>query len=118
MKCSLCSSNEEESEFHLLRCDTIITEQDVKHDINEVEYLDIFSDLKTQIRAVKLWKRIFRIRKWKMENRKLSNDGHQVHHLSASYSGNSTVTVDASPLDGDSSTTLQSQLLYVYDFGT
>ena len=118
MKCSLCSSNEEESEVHLLRCDNIITEQDVKHDINEVEYLDIFSDLKKQIRAVKLWKRIFRIRKWKMENRKLSNDGHQVHHLSASYAGNSTVTVDASPLDGDSSTTLQSQLLYVYDFGT
>ena len=70
MKCSLCSSNEEESELHLLRCDNIIT-----------EYSDIFSDLKKQIRAVKLWKRIFRIRKWKMENRKLSNDGHQAHHL-------------------------------------
>ena len=118
MKCSLCSSNEDKSGFHLLQCDNIITELDVKHDINEVEYLDIFSDLKKQIRAVKLWKRIFRIRKWKMENRKLSNDGHQVHHLSASYAGNSTVTVDASPLDGDSSTTVQSQLLNVYDFGT
>ena len=37
-----------------------------------------------------------------MENRTLSTDGHQVHHLSASYAGIITVTVDASPLDGDS----------------
>ena len=96
MKCSLFSSNEEESELHLLRCDNIIT-----------EYSDIFSDLKKQIRAVKLWKRIFRIRKWKMENRKLSNDGHQAHHLSASYADNSTVAVDASPQDEDSSITVQ-----------
>ena len=73
----LCSSNEEESEVHLLRCNDNSTEQDVMNDIHEVEYLDIFSDVKKQIRAVKLWKRIFRIRKWKLENRKLSNDGHQ-----------------------------------------
>ena len=52
-----------------------------------------------------------------MENRKLSNDGHQAHLLSASYAGNSTVTADASTRDGDGSTDIQNSLLNVYDFG-
>ena len=43
-----------------------------------------------------------------MENRKLSTDGHQAHQYSASYAGNNTVTVDASPLNGDKG----------YDFGS
>ena len=118
MSCTLCSSNTEESEVHLLQCGAIVSEPEVKNLISDVEYSDIFSDVQKQIRAAKLWTRIFRIRKWKLENRKLSTDGHQVHQLSASYTGNSTVTVDTSPLDGDSSTTVQNSLLNVYDFGS
>ena len=39
---------------------------------------------------------------WKTENRKMLTDGHQAHNLSASYAGNNTGGVDASPFDGDS----------------
>ena len=117
MNCSICSSNTEESELHLLKCEAIVSEPEVKDQISEITYSDIFSDVERQIKAVKLWTKIFRIRKWKIENRKLSSDGHQVHHLSASYAGNSTVTVDASTRDGDGSTDIQNSLLNVYDFG-
>ena len=117
MNCSICSSNTEESELHLLKCEAIVSEPEVKDQISEITYSDIFSDVERQIKAVKLWTKIFRIRKWKIENKKLSSDGHQVHHLSALYAGNSTVTVDASTRDGDGSTDIQNSLLNVYDFG-
>ena len=84
MSCSLCSSDDPESELNLLHCDAIVSEQEVKEDINLIEYADVFSDLKKKIRAVKIWKKIFRIRKWKMENKNLSFDGPQAHHVSAS----------------------------------
>ena len=93
MSLTLCSCKAEESEIHLLQCGAIFSEPEVNNQISEVTYSDIFSDVQKQIRAVKLWTRIFWIRKWKLENRKLSTDGHQVNHLSASYAGNSTVTV-------------------------
>ena len=88
------------------------------NDISDIEYSDIFSDIRKQIKAVKVWKKIFRIRNWKMQNRKLSSQGHQVHRLSASYAPDIPVTVDTSPLPGDSSTTLQNTLLNVHDFGS
>jgi hypothetical protein len=93
----------------------IFNEREVHNHISEETYSDIFPDMQKQIRAVKLW--IFRIRKWKLEIRKLSTDGHQVHQLSASYTDNSIVTVETSPLDGDSATTVQNSIMNVYDFG-
>ena len=118
MSCSLCSSNVDESEMHLLQCEAIVSEPEVKDDISEIEYSDIFSDIKKQIKAVKIWKKIFRIRNWKSQNRTLSSSGHQAHLLSASYAPDTPVTVDISPLPGDSSTNLQNMILDVYDFGT
>ena len=75
-----------------------MSEPDIKDQIKSIEYSDIFSDLQKQIRAVKVWKIIFRIRKWKMENRKLSCDGPQAHHTSASCATSGPVMVDSSSL--------------------
>ena len=117
MSCSLCLSDEQESELHLLRCEAIVSEPEIKDDINLIEYTDIFSDIRKQIRAVKVWKKIFRIRKWKMENIKLTNDGHQAHHMSASCATSGPVIVDTSSLADDTSTNLQNSLFNAYDFG-
>ena len=115
--CSLCDSNSEESEVHLLQCEAIISEPEVKDSITQIHYSDIFAEVKKQIKAVKTWRKFFRIRNWKMENRKLSSDGRQAHQLSASCTDSSPVTVDSSTLDGDSSTIMQTMLLNVYDLG-
>ena len=118
LSCSICSSDTLESELHLLQCEEIVSEPEVINDISDIEYSDIFSDIRKQIKAVKVWKKIFRIRNWKMQNRKLSSQGHQAHRLSASYAPDITVTVDTSPLPGYSSTTLQNTLLDLHDFGS
>ena len=117
MYCSLCTSGAEESELHLLQCKAIVDEPEVKEEITKIEYSDIFSGVERQIKAVKVFSKIFKIRNWKASNRQLSTSGHQVHLMSASCTDNSPVIVDASPLDGDSSTDLQNQLFNVYDFG-
>ena len=59
MSCSICPSDDQDSELHLLKCESIVSEPDIKDQINSIEYSDIFSDLKKQIRAVKVWKNIF-----------------------------------------------------------
>ena len=117
MSCSLCTSCAEESESHLLQCTAIVNEPEVKDEISSIEYSDIFSHLEKQIKAVRMFSKVFKIRNWKTSNRQLSTTGHQVHLLSASCTDNSPVTVDASPLDSDCSTDLQNQLFNVYDFG-
>ena len=55
--------------------------------LENIKYEDIFGNIEKQIRAVKVWTRIFQIKTWKEENQNLSN-GHQVHQLSASFSSN------------------------------
>ena len=70
-----------ESETHLVRCPEILSEFNLG--IN-VDYMDIYGTLGKQIEAVKIFKKIFRVRTWKLENRKLVYDGPQVHHQSAS----------------------------------
>ena len=118
MKCMICSSSVDESEIHLLQCDGIINEADIKSEISKIEYSDIFSDLEKQITAIKVWRKIFKIRDWKNENRKLSSTGHQAHQLSASYAQlDSSVAVDDTSPDGDTSTIMQNMLFDVYEFG-
>ena len=63
--CSLCDSNSEESEVHLLQCESIISEPDVKDSIPQMEYSYIFAEVKKQIKAVKTWRKFFKIRNWK-----------------------------------------------------
>ena len=92
-------------------------EPEVKDYISNKQYSDIFADIKSQILAVMVCKNTFKIRDWKHSNRQMSTSGRQSHLLSASCTDNSPVTVDASPLDGVSSTDLQNQLFNVYYFG-
>jgi hypothetical protein len=47
-------------------------EPEVKDEITKIEYSDTFSDVKSQIRAVKVFSKIFKIRNWKASNRQLS----------------------------------------------
>ena len=112
LNCALCRKDIEESESHLLQCDDLILEPELSKDISIVKYSDIFGDLNEQIQAVKFWKKLFKIRTWKLENRKLSY-GPQEHPPSASYSCSSPLVVDSL----DSSTYLQNSLLYLYDSG-
>ena len=114
LNCSLCRKSVEESESHLLQCDELIMEPELSKDIYSVKYSDIYGNINEQKRAVTLWKKLFKIRTWKLENRKLSY-GPQEHPPSASYSCSTPLLVDSTSLD--SSTILQNSLLYLYDSG-
>ena len=109
LNCSLCNQNVKENESHLLQCVGIIHEPNV--DVKNVKYKDIYGNLGEQIRAVKTWKRIFKIRSWKLENRSLH--GPQVHQLSASYPSDGQPAVDPTPLDSSIAVLLSP----VYDSG-
>ena len=89
-------------------------EPELSKDIHSVKYSDIYGNINEQKRAVTLWKKLFKIRTWKLENRKLSY-GPQEHPPSASYSCSTPLLVDSTSLD--SSTILQNSLLYLYDSG-
>ena len=115
LDCSLCRQNVQESEAHLLKCDELTNESSICAEMKVVRYEDIYGSLPEQVRAVKLWKRLFRIRKWKLEERKLS-PGHQVHqHMSASSGCSIQQIVDPPSQDCDITTSVQ--LFYSSDFG-
>ena len=58
INCSLCSGNYEETEIHLMQCEGITCEQELKTKILGVKYSDIFASVEKQIKAVKLWTKI------------------------------------------------------------
>ena len=111
LNCSLCKQECKESESHLLQCVEIISEPDIN--LQNLKYSDIYGNLGDQIKAVQIWKKIFKIRTWKIENRSLSH-GPQVHRPSASYSCDSQA-VDPPSLDNSSTNVL---LSHVYDSGS
>ena len=115
LDCSLCRQNVQESEAHLLQCDELTTELRICDEMKEVKYEDIYGSLQEQVRAVKLWKRIFKIRTWKIEQRKRS-PGHQVHQHTSASSGCSTQQI-VDPPSQDCDITTSVQLLYSSDFG-
>ena len=80
--------------------------------MKQIKYEDIFGSLGEQIKAVKVWRKIFKLRERKLEERKLSL-GHQEHHQSASLRGSRQQGVDLS--HQDSSTNVD--LMYQYDLG-
>ena len=92
--CSLCHQNVKESEVHLLKCLEIVSEPDIN--LENVKYSDIYGNLGQQIRAAKTWKKIFKIKNWKLQNRSLS-DRPQAHQLSASYHCDDPLAVDPPP---------------------
>ena len=108
LNCSLCETNTEETEAHLLNCVEIVSEPYMSEQLNGLEYMDIFLDLSSQIRACRIWKKIYQIRNWKITNRNLSFVGPQEHQLSASYTPDINLTMN--PMD-------HNLLLNVYDLG-
>ena len=58
LSCRTCSSGDLEDERHLLTCQGLKLEEDY----SEEDYLDVFSDLKSQIRITKIFGKILRKR--------------------------------------------------------
>ena len=61
LTCNLCQK-EEEDQVHLLSCPNILSECIELRDDTEVEYEDLFSDVKKQLKAVKLFDKVFKAR--------------------------------------------------------
>ena len=68
----------------MFHCESIISEYEVKEEVAKISDDDNYSDTNKQIRTVKTLRKLFKIRTWKIETRKLSSAGHQAHPLSAS----------------------------------
>ena len=115
MNCSLCKLNFVESETHLLQCDQLTCEPGLVEEMKKIQYDDIFGTLSEQIQAVKIWKKIFKMRAKKLEERKLSF-GHQEHLQSASLGCSNQQREDPTHQDC-ASLTPYLQLLYQNDLG-
>ena len=64
LHCEMCNDyNSEESQMHHLECQFPTSHPDLKVEIKTVKYEDIFKDLPIQIKAVKAWRKIMKIRK-------------------------------------------------------
>ena len=114
MQCRLCKKIcEKETEIHLMTCSEIISENNLKNQLENIAYLDIFGDLKKQVVAIKVRKKVFRVWNLKLESSNRFPSGHQAHQpqgQSASSTYTSSQSVD-SPSPDDSSNCL------AYDFG-
>jgi hypothetical protein len=115
MLCRLCAKpGEDESELHLMHCKEIVSESDIRDQMKNITYKDIFGPLDKQIIAIKTWKKVFKVWNIKLDVFRRSPSGHQVHQpvgQSASYTLNASAaqTVDLLPPDDSANT--------VYDFG-
>jgi hypothetical protein len=74
--CSLCDTNSEESQEHLLVCPGLV-EQPPSN--TTVQYLDIFGDLDKQVVAVQHWTRILNKRKVMLKEKESSLARDHVH---------------------------------------
>ena len=115
LSCRLCAKpGEDESELHLMQCEEILSESDIREQMKNIAYKDIFGPLEKQISAIKTWKKVFKVWNIKLDISRRSQSGHQVHQpvgQSASYTLNASAaqTVDLLPPDDSTNT--------VYDFG-
>ena len=66
--CSLCQTNSEESQEHVLICPALVPH----HAATTVQYKDIFDSLEKQIVAVKHWSKLMSIRKIKIKEQEIS----------------------------------------------
>ena len=103
MFCRLCKSiDEEESEIHLLKCNQILSDIQLKQQIMDISYSDVFGTLQQQVKAIKVWKKVFKVWKIKLEASNQSPSGHQAHLLqgqSASLPCTAAQNVDSSIRD-------------------
>ena len=62
LTCLLCQDQSSlESESHLLECEYLHSINDLSEDIKKVEYQDIFGSIEEQIKAAKVWTKVFKI---------------------------------------------------------
>ena len=62
LTCSLCKKqNSEESLGHFLECNFLLTKPHLTNELKSVKEDDIYKPLPSQIKAVKLWAKVFRI---------------------------------------------------------
>ena len=75
ISCNLCDSGQEESQFHLLECQTIIDNCPELYDDVSVEYDDMFRKSSKQLKLVKLFQIILDTReKLKSEDNDINQD--------------------------------------------
>ena len=70
--CTNCKMNVPESDHHMLECTKMIELCLSLHDDCETEYLDIVGEIDSQIRVVKIYEEIFKVKK-KLEEPKEDN---------------------------------------------
>ena len=75
LNCTLCDTESEESQEHLLHCPALLRNIDVDH---SVKYMDIFDSLDRQVKAVKYIGEILKIRKLMLK--KQENEHSQVRN--------------------------------------
>jgi hypothetical protein len=62
--CELCEDEtEDETQSHLLKCNSLLNHPDLEQEIVTIKPNDIFNDLASQVKAVKVWKKILEVRK-------------------------------------------------------
>ena len=74
--CSLCDTDSEESQEHLLVCPGLVEQPPLN---TSVQYLDIFGNLEKQVVAVQHWTRILNNRKLKLKEKEISLARDHVH---------------------------------------
>ena len=68
LHCELCDDErEDETQMHLLQCKFLLKHHELGSELTKIKYDDIFSDLASQIKAVKIWKKIFTVRKLQLK---------------------------------------------------
>ena len=75
LTCTLCDTNSEESQEHLIQCPALLERVDVD---SSVKYMDIFDSLDRQVKAVKYIGEILKIRKLMLK--KQENEHSQVRN--------------------------------------
>ena len=68
LQCELCQSGEDDSQLHLLNCQKLIENCETLANNIEVEYEDIFEDIESQAKAVRLLTEILEVRTQLFEN--------------------------------------------------
>ena len=64
IQCDLCNEDDsEENQTHLLQCSFLLNHPKLKSVIKTIKYDDIFENLQSQVKAVKVWKQILSVRK-------------------------------------------------------
>ena len=67
LQCDLCKEeNSRETQMHLLVCNVLVNHPDLQAIIKTIKYDDIYQDLSSQVKAIKVWKKILSVRKIKL----------------------------------------------------